>query len=229
MGHAKWTPEFEPARRQRGGGRGRGRPGHGGRGGWGGPMSGPPPWLAQMFGPGAGGDLPGGRGGGRGRAQVRRGDVRSAILDVLHTAEGPLNGYQLIQQIAERTEGVWKPSPGSVYPTMAQLLDEGLLEDAPAGRKAVQLTTTGSSYVQEHTQEMAAVWAPFAEQPDDEEAVDFKQVLGQTFEAVVQVAKTGTPDQREKAVEILGDTRRRLYGLLADGPETTRTAAPQDE
>lgn len=192
-------------------------------------MGGPPPWLMQMFGPGPGGDLAGGRGGGRGRTRVRRGDVRSAILDVLHTAEEPLNGYQLIQQIAERTEGVWRPSPGSVYPTMAQLLDEGLLEDAPTGRKAVRLTGTGSSYVQEHTQEMAAVWAPFAEQPDDEEAVDFKQVLGQTFGAVVQVAKTGTPDQRAKAIEILADTRRRLYGVLADGPETTRAEAPQDE
>ena len=68
---------------------------------------------------------------------------------------------------------------------------------------------------------MAAVWAPFVEQVDDDEAVNFKQVIGQTVGAIVQVATTGTPDQREKAIEILGDTRRRLYGLLAEGPDDT--------
>ena len=214
MGHAMWTQDFEPTRRQRGG-RGRGHGGH--RGGpWGGPMGGPPPWVAQMFGPDFGG--PGGRGGRRQRA--RRGDVRSAILDVLKGAgDQAFNGYQVIQEIAERTEGAWKPSPGSVYPTIAQLQDEGLVEDAPSGRKAIQLTAEGRTYVEEHTEEMAAVWAPFAEQADDSEAADFKQVIGQTVGAIIQVATTGTPDQREKAIEILGDTRRRLYGLLAEGPE----------
>jgi DNA-binding PadR family transcriptional regulator len=192
-------------------------------------MGGPPPWLAQMFGPGLGGDSPGGRGGGRGRPRVRRGDVRSAILDVLHTSEEPMNGYQVIQQIAERTDGVWKPSPGSVYPTIAQLEDEGLVEDAPTGRKAVRLTTVGTAYVEEHPEEMAAVWAPFAEEPDDQEALDFKQVIGQTVGAIVQVATTGTPDQREKAIEILGDTRRRLYGLLAEGPDGTSPDSFEEE
>ena len=184
-------------------------------------MGGPPPWVAQMFGPEFAGG-PGGRGGRRPR--VRRGDVRSAILDVLHTAAEPINGYQVIQQIAERTDGVWKPSPGSVYPTIAQLQDEGLVEDAPTGRKAIQLTDEGRAYVEEHPEEMAAVWAPFAEEVDDDEAVNFKQVIGQTVGAIVQVATTGTPDQREKAIEILGDTRRRLYGLLAEGPEDTEDA-----
>ena len=153
---------------------------------------------------------------------MRRGDVRSAILDVLAgVGDQAFNGYQVIQQIAERTEGAWKPSPGSVYPTIAQLQDEGLVEDAPAGRKAIQLTAEGRAYVEEHPEEMAAVWAPFAEQADDSEAADFKQVIGQTVGAIIQVATTGTPDQRDKAIEILGDTRRRLYGLLAEGPERT--------
>jgi DNA-binding PadR family transcriptional regulator len=227
MGHPMWTPDFEPTRRQRGG-RGHGR--HGGHGGpwggpWGGPMGGPPPWVTQMFGP----DAAGGPGGGRRRARVRRGDVRSAILDVLHTSPEPVNGYQVIQQIAERTDGVWKPSPGSVYPTIAQLEDEGLVEDAPTGRKAVQLTAAGTAYVQEHSEEMAAVWAPFVEVEDDAEAVNFKQVIGQTVGAIIQVATTGTPDQREKAIEILGDTRRRLYGLLAEGPEDTSADSSEEE
>ncbi len=217
MGHAMWTPEFEPTRRQRGG---RGRTRHGGHGGpwggpWGGPMGGPPPWVAQMFGP----DFAGGPGGGgRRRPRVRRGDVRSAILDVLSTSAEAVNGYQVIQQIAERTDGAWKPSPGSVYPTIAQLQDEGLVEDAPAGRKAIQLTEAGRAYVADHPEEMAAVWAPF-EGHDDDEALNFKQVIGQTVGAIVQVATTGTTDQREKAIEILGDTRRRLYSLLAEGPD----------
>ncbi|MCW2808382.1 MAG: transcriptional regulator, PadR family [Marmoricola sp.] len=140
-----------------------------------------------------------------------------------------MNGYQVIQQIAERTDGVWKPSPGSVYPTIAQLEDEGLVEDAPTGRKAVQLTTVGTAYVEEHPEEMEAVWAPFAEEPDDQEALDFKQVIGQTVGAIVQVATTGTPDQREKAIEILGDTRRRLYGLLAEGPDGTSPDSFEEE
>ena len=224
MGHGSWG-DFEPSRRQRGG------HGHGRRGGsglpgmpwgapWGGPAGGPPPWVAQLFGPEVGTAFGGGPGGRRRHGpRVRRGDVRSAILDVLHTAAEPVNGYQMIQQIAERTDGVWKPSPGSVYPTIAQLQDEGLVEDAPTGRKAVQLTEEGRTWVAEHVEEVAAVWAPFEAQVEDEEAVGVKQVIGQTVGAVVQVMSTGTPEQRERAVRILADTRRRLYGLLAEGPE----------
>ena len=230
MGQANWTPDFEPTRRQRGG-RGHGRRGGHGHGGpwggpWGGPMGGPPPWVAQMF----GADFAGGPGGGgRRRSRVRRGDVRSAILDVLHTSQEPVNGYQVIQQIAERTDGVWKPSPGSVYPTIAQLQDEGLVEDAPTGRKAVQLTAEGAAYVEGHAEEMAAVWAPFAEADEDVEAVNFKQVVGQTVGAIVQVMSTGTPDQRAKAQEILVDTRRRIYGLLAEGPQDTDEETLEEE
>ncbi len=228
MGHAMWTPDSEPNRRQRGGRGRRGGHGHGPWGGpWGGPMGGPPPWVAQMFGPEFAGAA-GGRGGGR-RPRVRRGDVRSAILDILHTSEGAVNGYQMIQQIAEKTDGVWKPSPGSVYPTISQLEDEGLVEDAPTGRKAVQLTEAGTTYVQQHPEEMAAVWAPFAEEQDDDEVVNFKQVIGQTVGAIIQVATTGTPDQREKAIEILGDTRRRLYSLLAEGPDDSDPESFEEE
>lgn len=215
--------DFEMVRRQRGrgqgrrpGGRGMGGPGWAGPG-WGGPMGGPPPWVAQMFGPQWAGH---GGGRGRGRARARRGDVRSAILDVLAASTEPINGYQLIQQIHERSQGAWKPSPGSVYPTIAWLQDEGLVEDAPAGRKTLQLTDAGRSYVTDHAEEIATMWQSFeADVPEDE--ADLRQVIGQTVGAIVQVASTGTPDQRAKAVEILADTRRRLYGLLAEGPDDT--------
>ncbi|MFL6060507.1 MAG: PadR family transcriptional regulator [Marmoricola sp.] len=220
---AEFGPQIENVRRQRRSpeeGRGRGRV-HGGRGRhdgpWGGPMGGPPPWVGQMFGPQWGG--PGAGRGGR-RSRVRRGDVRPAILDVLGAAPEPLNGYQVIQQIADRTEGAWKPSPGSVYPTIAQLVDEGLVEDAPAGRKTLQLTETGRAYLSDNAEEVAAVWRAFDEVEEDGHA-DLRQVIKQTVGAIVQVASAGTPDQQAKAVEILADTRRKLYGLLAEGPDAS--------
>ncbi|MCW2786236.1 MAG: transcriptional regulator, PadR family [Marmoricola sp.] len=204
--------QVEAVRRQRG----HGRRGH--RGAWGGPMSGPPPWVGEMFGPQFGGP-----GGGRGprRSRARRGDVRSAILDVLAQSTQPINGYQVIQQIAERTEDAWKPSPGSVYPTMAQLADEGLIEDAPVGRKTVQLTEAGRTHVTENAEEIAAVWAAFDEDEAETEDghADLRLVIKQTVGAIVQVATAGTPAQQAKAVEILAETRRKLYGLLAEGPD----------
>lgn len=208
-----WAAEFEAVRRQRGRGRGHGR--HPMGPGWGGPM-GPPPWVAQMFGPQWAGHS-GGRSGG-GRPRVRRGDVRSAILDVLAASDQPINGYQVIQQIAERTEGAWKPSPGSVYPTISWLQDEGFVEDAPVGRKTVQVTESGRQYVADHAEEIATMWSSF-ESAAPESDTDLRQVIGQTVGAIIQVASTGTPDQRDKAVAILAETRRKLYGLLAEGPD----------
>ena len=97
---------------------------------------------------------------------MRRGDVRAAILDVL--AVEPMNGYQVIQQIAERSGGAWKPSPGSVYPTLQQLEDEGLVEGTEVeGRRLLQLTGAGREYVAEHPEEMAATWRAF--EPNGEE------------------------------------------------------------
>src|SRR4051794_8291572 len=78
---------------------------------------------------------------GRGR-RVPRGDVRFAVLLLL--AEEPMHGYQLMQAIADRTGGRWTPSPGTIYPTISQLEDEGLVEvTAEAGRKLVTLTGAG--------------------------------------------------------------------------------------
>ena len=77
-----------------------------------------------------------------------------------------MNGYQLISQIAERSGGVWKPSPGSVYPTIQQLEDEGLVEaDDERGRRTLRLTEDGERYVEEHTDELAETWVPFGRGP----------------------------------------------------------------
>ncbi|MGH3370559.1 MAG: PadR family transcriptional regulator [Nocardioidaceae bacterium] len=141
--------------------------------------------------------------------------MRAAILDVL-SAEA-MNGYQVIQQIAERSGGVWKPSPGSVYPTLQQLEDEGLVEaDESQGRRSLRLTPAGRDYVAEHPDEMAATWRAFDE-PDTGETSELKPVIGQVMAAVWQIVMSGNRQQQAEAAEILGDTRRRLYGLLADG------------
>ena len=175
--------------------------------------SGPPPWLAGLFGLAQAGQS------AKGAPKVRRGDVRSAILDVLST--GPMNGYQVIQQIAERSNGLWKPSPGSVYPTIQQLEDEGLVEGtSPEGRRLLQLTAAGRAYVEERAEELAETWRPFDEaQTTGSPAAtsDLKPVIGQVMGAVWQVVTTGTRQQQAEAAEILSDTRRRLYTLLADG------------
>ncbi|MGH3359242.1 MAG: PadR family transcriptional regulator [Nocardioidaceae bacterium] len=171
---------------------------------------GPPPWIAGLFGVGQ-------SGGPRG-PKVRRGDVRAAILDVLSVE--PMNGYQVINQIAERTGGAWKPSPGSVYPTMQQLEDEGLIEDTAAGgRRQSTLTEAGRDYVAEHPEELAATWHPFDADadPDMGATADLKPEVGQVMGAVWQVVTSGTPEQQAEAAAILADTRRKLYGLLADG------------
>ncbi len=158
-------------------------------------------------------------GGPRG-PKVRRGDVRAAILDVL--AVEPMNGYQVIQQISERSGGVWKPSPGSVYPTVQQLEDEGLIEGQESeGRRVLVLTGAGRTYVAEHPDELAATWRPFeATGPEVAAATgvgDLKPVIGQVMGAVWQIMVSGTDQQRAEAADVLGETRRRLYGLLAEG------------
>ena len=196
---------------------------HGWGGGWSGTPSwgqhqpwrhdGPPPWLAGLFGLAEAGRS------AKGAPKVRRGDVRSAILDVL--GAGPMNGYQVIQQIAERSNGLWKPSPGSVYPTIQQLEDEGLVEGtSPEGRRLLQLTDAGRAYVEEHVDELAQTWRPFDQAQEgagSEGTSDLKPVIGQVMGAVWQVITTGTRQQQAEAAEILSETRRRLYTLLADG------------
>jgi DNA-binding PadR family transcriptional regulator len=178
---------------------------------------GPPPWVQGLIGMAQAGGV-----AARG-PRVRRGDVRTAILDVL--AVEPMNGYQIIQQIAERSGGAWKPSPGSVYPTVQQLEDEGLVEGTTdgGGRRVLRLTDAGRQYVEDNPEELADTWRPFVEgeDPNQGETHDLKPVIGQVMAAVWQVIASGTRQQQAEAAEILADTRRRLYGLLADGdPES---------
>ena len=188
---------------------------------------GPPPWLQDILGFAGG---PPQRPANRG-PKVRRGDVRTAIIDVLHrarAADEPINGYQVIQEISELSNGEWRPSPGSVYPTIQQLQDEGLVEtDDERGRRTIRLTDQGVTWADANTAELASVWAPFAradvptEQPTGQGA-DIKNEIGQVMSAVWQLATQGSEQQRRAALDVLVDTRRRLYGILADGRDGER-------
>lgn len=195
-----------------GGGRRRGGPGGPGPGA-GGPGGG--------WGPGGPGGWggPGGRGRGRrhgGRA--RRGDVRAATLFLL--AEQPMNGYQIIQTLADRTDGVWRPSPGSVYPVLSQLEDEGLIEPFDdEGRKAFTLTDAGRDEV-EAAGDRPRPWE-FA-RPQSEPGSDWEPI-GRMWKEYAQVAvalkgvtQAGSPDLVAAATDLLAETRRSTYRLLAE-------------
>ena len=151
--------------------------------------------------------------------------MRVAILAVL--AEEPLNGYQVIQQIADRTDGAWRPSPGSVYPTISQLEDEGLIEgDDERGRRTLRLSDAGRDYLAAHEDEVADVWAPFEggqraareTRPGSADFTSLKPELGRVMNAVWQIITTGTDEQRRAAIGVLVEARRGLYGILADHP-----------
>lgn len=185
----------------------------------GGPGGGPGPWGGGPFEFGVrGGPWGPPRFGGRG-PRVRRGDVRAAILDLL--AEGqPWNGYQIIQEIGARTQGVWRPSAGSVYPALQQLEDEALIKDQgseAAGedrRRMYTLTEEGQAYVTEHADELKASWDAVTGSVNDTE-VQLRHTIHQVMVAVSQVAQAGSAAQVQQAGKILADTRRALYRILA--------------
>ena len=156
-----------------------------------------------------------GRGGRGGRAP--RGDVRAALLRLL--AEEPMHGYQLMRTISERTGGRWTPSPGAVYPTLAQLEDEGLVTvTAQAGRKLVALSDAGREHLATHGEDAPD---PFAGHDADAPGADLRGLLEQLHGAVREVGRTGTDAQRTAAAAVLADARRAVYLLLADGPDRT--------
>jgi DNA-binding PadR family transcriptional regulator len=176
-------------------------------GGFGGPWGPGGPWGW----PGPPGKAPGPKAG--------RGDVRAAILALLR--EGPRNGYQIMSEIEERSGGAWRPSPGAVYPALQQLADEGLIEaEESAGRRAFSLTDEGRRYVEENPEMARAAWESMAQDEPDEVPGLFVQAarLGGT---IVQMAHAGTPEQVHAAEQLLEQTRRKMYQILAedDGDE----------
>jgi DNA-binding PadR family transcriptional regulator len=146
--------------------------------------------------------------------RARRGNVRAAALALL--AEQPMNGYQIIQEIGERSGGVWRPSPGSIYPALQQLEDEGLIrvEAGEGGRRAFQLTDEGRSYAEAHPDELNAPWDLVAGGAGGV-AIEMRQLIGQVAMAAFQVVSAGTDAQAAQARKVLTDTRKALYRILA--------------
>ncbi len=197
------------------GGRGRGP---GGRGpGPGGPGPGGPPHGGPGFPPPFGGGMwpffgRGGRGGRGPRA--RRGDVRAGILALL--AEQPRNGYQIMQELEQRSRGMWRPSPGSVYPALQLLEDEGLIKVQDAGGgKVYELTKRGREAVDALGETERAPWDAVSEAAGDE-AHDLMSVFRGLAAAAMQVATGGNPAQRTEARKILVEARRALYRILSE-------------
>ncbi len=156
---------------------------------------------------------PRGWGGGR-RRRMRRGDVRAALLVLLD--ESPHTGYGLMEEIESRSDGAWRPSPGSVYPTLQQLEDEGLVETGEGeGRQPFTLTDAGRTYVSENREQLGEPWAKLAEGVG-EERLELRGLMGQVGAAVFQVAAAGDEQQVAKAKELLSETRRALYRILAE-------------
>jgi DNA-binding PadR family transcriptional regulator len=176
------------------------------------------------FGPGFGPPF----GGGRGRA--RRGNVRIALLQLL--AEEPRNGYQLMQEIEERSDGRWRPSPGSVYPALAQLEDEGLIQAAEeAGTKLFEITDAGRAVLEERG-ERAAPWE-FEDDPSMYPQVEVRSLIKQVGIAAWQVVQAGDEAQVKRARDTLAETRRALYRILAEEADATSppeadARSPQD-
>jgi DNA-binding PadR family transcriptional regulator len=171
----------------------------------------------REFGPGFGA----GRGPrGRGR-KAHRGDIRTAALLLL--AEEPRNGYQIMQEVQERSEGVWSPSPGSVYPALAQLEDEGLIRtEEGEGRKLFAITDAGSELLKERGDDAPAPWAQMSDELSPQ-VHELAKLMREVAFAFSQVMRAGSEPQVAKAREVLSTARRDLYRILADGdgPDAT--------
>jgi DNA-binding PadR family transcriptional regulator len=172
--------------------------------------------LGYAYIPGLGfGPIPrGGRRGAFGR-RGRRGDVRTAILILL--AERPMHGYEMIQEIAERSHNLWRPSPGSVYPTLQLLVDEGLI---------VGSETEGSKRVFELTEEGRAAAEKIENTPWDEIAggvdpshIDLRTAVDQLIAAATQSAFAATADQLQRITEMVNNIRRDIYNVLSEDDE----------
>jgi DNA-binding PadR family transcriptional regulator len=192
-------------------GPGHGEHGHGheGRGGFEGRRGAFGPFGPPFGGP-FGGRGRGGGGGGRGRA--RRGDVRASILALLK--DRPMHGYEMITEIGERSGGAWRPSPGSVYPTLQLLEDEGLIiSQSEGGKKLFTLTETGRTEAESGPD---APWEEAGRGIDWEGVNEIRQAGFGLMEAFGQVWKTGSPEQRKKALDVTNEARKKLYLILAD-------------
>jgi DNA-binding PadR family transcriptional regulator len=141
---------------------------------------------------------------------MRRGDIRTAVLAIL--AEQPRHGYEVIQALEDKTGGAWRPSAGSIYPTLQLLEDEGLARSSERdGKRVYELTDEGRAEAAKRVQEAGGLWS------SAESGGGLRGALMQLHVAARQVGAAGTDAQVAQAVQIVTDARKQLYRLLADG------------
>ncbi|MBK8459571.1 MAG: helix-turn-helix transcriptional regulator [Micropruina sp.] len=174
---------------------------------------------------GPGGPIGPGR-GGRGRGRARRGDVRHALLALL--TEGSANGYQLIQALNQKTNGLWKPSPGAVYPALSQLEDELLIEAFDnVGQRAFRLTHAGQDAAAEINPKPWEVLNADSAPEHPEATSGLWKEFRSLAMASQELTRSGSRSQQEQAAKVLAETRRRLYALLASDDDDPGISDPR--
>jgi DNA-binding PadR family transcriptional regulator len=183
------------------------------------------PWATGDWGPRHG---RGRRRGRSSRGRSRRGDVRAAILTLLAEADGPKHGYEMISEISERSGGFWKPSPGSVYPTLQLLSDEGLIDNVGgrSGKRLFELTDAGREAAAQLGD--TPPWEQIAQDVEPTE-VALRHAATALHGALFQVATVGTAAQQAKAVTVVNEARSALYGILGEIEEPAAPDSPGDE
>jgi DNA-binding PadR family transcriptional regulator len=149
---------------------------------------------------------------GRGGPRARRGDVRAAVLTLLE--ERPMHGYEMIQELEERSGGLWRPSAGSIYPTLQLLEDEGLIKgEETEGKRRFELTDEGREQVagREGPKPWEAVTAGA-----DPGQIRLRESFWALRAAVQQVGGAGSVEQASQVRDLLDETRRKVYAILAE-------------
>ncbi len=143
---------------------------------------------------------------------MRRGQIRTALLAVL--AEGPGHGYDVMQTLEDKTGGAWRPSPGSVYPTLQQLEDEGLVRSTERdGKRVFEITDAGRAEAEARVRDAGG--PPWDLAPGPRRGRDVMQAIRQLHVAFRQVAEVGSAEQVDRAIAIVTEARKRLYEILA--------------
>jgi DNA-binding PadR family transcriptional regulator len=161
--------------------------------------------------------------GGRGRhdhegrwggPRMRRGEIRTAVLAVL--TEGPGHGYDVMQNLEDKTGGAWRPSPGSVYPTLQLLEDEGLVRSTERdGKRVFEITEAGRTEAADRIEQAGGTPWELAGK-GQRRGREVRDAFAQLYQAFKQIATVGTPEQVERGLAIVTDARKQLYQILAE-------------
>ena len=145
---------------------------------------------------------------------MQRGDIRTAVLAVL--TESPGHGYEIIQVIEAKSDGAWRPSPGSVYPTLQLLEDEGMVRSTEReGKRVFEITDEGRAEASERIEQAGGAPWDLAARAGGKQG-ELRRALGQLAVAAKQVGSAGSPEQVERAVAVLSEARKGMYGILAE-------------